>query len=150
NSFAGGDASVGTLTSPGFTIQRPYINFKIGGGNHPGKTCINLVVDGNLVRTATGKNNEKLESDWWEVSELKGKKAHIEIVDHEKGGWGHINIDDIEFADAPPDDAKIQPLDQQPDFGTMALSVLDEKARTTVQGLLVPQFDEHKTITFPI
>jgi uncharacterized protein (DUF608 family) len=128
NSFAGGDGSVGTLTSPEFTIQRPYINFKIGGGNHPGKTCINLQVDGKVVRTATGRNNEKLEPDWWEVSELKGKKAHIEIVDQEKGGWGHINIDDIEFADAPPKEANIRRLNQQPDFGTMAFSVLDEKA----------------------
>lgn len=128
NSFAGGDSSIGTLTSPEFTIHRPYINFKIGGGSHPGKTCINLLVDGKVMRTATGKNNEKLESDWWEVSELKGKKATIEIVDKEKGGWGHINIDDIEFADAPPQEAVIQRLNLQPDFGTMTLSVLDEKA----------------------
>jgi non-lysosomal glucosylceramidase len=132
NSFAGGDGSVGTLTSPEFTIKRDYINFKIGGGNHPGKTCINLLVDGKVVRTATGKNNEKLESDWWEVSDFDGDKARIEIVDREKGGWGHINVDDIEFADAPPKDAKIQPLNQQPDFGTMALSVLDEKALAAV------------------
>jgi uncharacterized protein (DUF608 family) len=128
NSFVGGDASVGTLTSPEFTIGRPYINFKIGGGNQPGKTCINLLVDGKVVRTATGKNNEKLESDWWEVSELKGKKAYIEIVDQEKGGWGHINIDDIEFAYAPPKEANLRALNQQPDFGTMAFSILDEKA----------------------
>jgi uncharacterized protein (DUF608 family) len=128
NTFHGGDASVGTLTSPEFTIQRPYINFKIGGGNHPGFTCINLVVDGKVERTATGKNSEKLEPDWWEVSEFKGKKAHIEIVDREAGPWGHINIDDIEFADAPPNGADVRPLNQQPDFGTMAFSVLDEKA----------------------
>src|SRR6266849_1806638 len=128
NSFAGGDGSVGTLTSPEFTIERPYINFKIGGGNHPGKTCMNLLVDGKVVRTATGKNNEKLEPDWWEVGELKGKKAQIEIVDQEKGGWGHINIDDIEFADVPPKEANIRPLNEQADFGTMTFSVLDEKA----------------------
>jgi uncharacterized protein (DUF608 family) len=79
-----------------------------------------------VVRTATGKNNEKLESDWWEVGELKGKKAHIEIVDQEKGGWGHINIDDIQFSDAPPQEAAVQSLDQQPDFGTLALSCLGE------------------------
>lgn len=149
NSFSGGDGSMGTLTSPEFRIQRPYINFKIGGGNHPGKTCINLLVDSKVTRTATGKNNEKLESDWWEVSELKGKKARIEIVDQERGGWGHINVDDIEFADTPPRDAKIQSLDQQPDFGTMTLSVLDEKGWSTVQGP-VPNYSKNKTITFPM
>jgi uncharacterized protein (DUF608 family) len=128
NSFAGGDSSVGTLTSPEFTISRPYINFRIGGGNHPGKTCINLLVRGKVVRTATGKNNERLDWDWWEVRRLRGIKAKLQIVDQETSGWGHINIDDIEFADTPPKDAVIRPLSDQPDFGTMALSVLDEKA----------------------
>jgi len=128
NSFVGGDASVGTLRSPEFTIKRPYINFKIGGGNHPGFTCINLLVGETVMRSATGKNTEKLESDWWEVSELQGSTARIEIVDKESGAWGHINIDDIEFADAPPKEASIKPLNQQPDFGTMVFSVLDEKA----------------------
>jgi non-lysosomal glucosylceramidase len=133
NTFVGGDKSTGTLTSPEFTIKRPYIYFKIGGGNHPGKACINLKIDGKVVRTATGKNQEKLEWDYWEVSDLKGKKAALEIVDSETGGWGHINIDDITFGDAPPKGASVRALKDQPDFGTLALSVLDEKAtgRTT-------------------
>lgn len=104
NSFYKGDGSTGTLTSPPLTIQRKVINFLIGGGQHPGKTCINLLVDGKIVRTATGPNDRPggtEELDWhsWDVSELIGKTARIEIVDKATGGWGHINIDHITQSD---------------------------------------------------
>jgi fructan beta-fructosidase len=49
NSFLGGDKSTGKLTSPEFTIQRDYLKFLIGGGGHPGKTCMNLLIDGEVV-----------------------------------------------------------------------------------------------------
>lgn len=128
NTFAGGDKTTGTLTSPEFTINRRYIFFRIGGGSQAGKTCINLKVAGKVVRTATGKDNERLEWDYWQVSDLKGQKAQIEIVDQATGGWGHINIDDITFADVPPAGAKTARLREQSDFGTLALSVFDEHA----------------------
>ena len=35
NSFHNGDGTVGTLTSPEFTVNQAYLNFLVGGGNHP-------------------------------------------------------------------------------------------------------------------
>jgi fructan beta-fructosidase len=104
NSFTGGDAATGTLTSPELAIERKFLNFLVGGGKHPGKTCINLLVGGKVVRTATGPNDRPGGSehlDWhsWDVSEFEGKRAVIEIVDHETGGWGHISVDHIVQAD---------------------------------------------------
>lgn len=98
NSFLDGDSTTGTLTSPSFQISQKYINFLIGGGNNPNLTAINLKIGGEIVRTATGKNNEKLEWYGWDVSDFKGQSAVVEIVDTLTGGWGHINIDAISFS----------------------------------------------------
>lgn len=104
NSFHGGDPSTGTLTSPPFKVQRKYVNFLIGGGKHPGETCINLLVGGKVVRTATGPNDrpggsEHLDWHTWDVEEFDGKDVVIQIVDRHTGGWGHINIDHIVQSD---------------------------------------------------
>ena len=99
NSFYNGDASEGKLISPNFIIEKDYINFKIGGGNDKLRTSINLVVDGKTLRNAAGGNKEKLIWKGWNVAELKGKEARIEIIDSHTGGWGHINVDQIMFAD---------------------------------------------------
>ena len=107
NSFNGGDRSTGTLTSPDFRIERHYIDFLIGGGGWEGKTCMNLVIDGKVARTATGPNtkpggSEKLEQSGWDVAEFSGKSAHLVVVDDAKGGWGHINVDQIVQTDTAP------------------------------------------------
>ncbi len=102
NSYHGGDATTGRLTSPDFTISRRYLGFLIGGGAHAGRTCVNLVVDGKVVRTATGAEAEALQPEAWEVAGLAGQTAHLEIVDAERGGWGHVNVDQIVFTDTRP------------------------------------------------
>ncbi len=122
NSWTGSDAPHGKLTSPDFKIERPFINFLIGGGNHPGETCIDLVLGDKVVRTATGKNSDAMEWAHWNVKELAGKTARIEIVDRHSGGWGHIEIDQIEFADEPR--ASDGPVEKEADFGTMALALV--------------------------
>ncbi len=120
NTFLGGDRPHGRLVSPPFVIDRRYISFLIGGGGHAGKTCMNLLVDGQVVRTATGTNNERLQWQNWDVREFEGQTAQIEIVDRESGGWGHINVDQIELRDTPRP-APEGPLEKQPDFGQIAL-----------------------------
>jgi fructan beta-fructosidase len=104
NSFRGGDASTGTLTSPPFPIERKAINFLVGGGKFPGETCLDLVVDGRVVRTATGPNDrpggaERLEWHSWDVADFAGKTATIQVVDRRKDFWGHINVDHIVQSD---------------------------------------------------
>lgn len=127
NSYAAdGDELTGKLISKPFKIAEDYINFKIGGGSHNNKTCINLLVDNKVVRTATGENSETLKSDGWNVQEFKGKQAVIEIVDDEKGGWGHVNVDNIVQSNLPAKEFYFP--GRHPYFGNVSLSFLGANA----------------------
>jgi hypothetical protein len=94
---AAGDQLIGTLTSPEFMIDCDEIEFLIGGGAHAGKTCVNLLVDGKVAHSATGRNNNRMNEHSWDVKALKGQRAKIEVVDAFEGGWGNIGVDDIAF-----------------------------------------------------
>jgi non-lysosomal glucosylceramidase len=157
NTYLGADGPHGTLTSPQFKINRRFINFLIGGGNHIGQTCINLLIDGKVVRTAVGKSNEKLEWYFWDVEEFQGKQAQIQIVDKASGGWGHINIDQIELADKPQK-VPAGPVDKLPDYGSLTLA-FDGKtcSPSDASNILASAGDTFKkklsvqnNITFPV
>ena len=128
NSYAArGDGATGKLTSEPFKIERRFINFLIGGGNHmraDGKVDagINLLVDGEIVRNATGSNFEVMTLSSWDVSELESKTAVLEILDQVTDGWGHIDVDQIEFADHSP--LVVGTAAEQPDVGSLALGLL--------------------------
>ena len=115
------DDQTGKLTSKAFTIERPYINFFIGGGAKKGKTCLNLLVDGKVVRTATGRNENHMREASFDVHDLQGKRVAIEIVDAATGSWGNIGVDHIVFSDVSPEPFV---LDKQADYGSMALALL--------------------------
>ncbi|WP_434811889.1 GH32 C-terminal domain-containing protein [Microbacterium sp. bgisy189] len=65
------------------------------------ETSVSLVVDGEVVRTATGADSETLDWVGWDVRAFAGKDATIRIVDNNRFGWGHILVDQIMFADTP-------------------------------------------------
>ncbi len=121
NSFLGGDDPTGALTSPEFTLEREYLNFLIGGGKHAGETAIELLIDGEVVRTATGRNEEQLKPHAWRVKKYEGRAARLRIIDKTSGGWGHINVDHIEMADEPATGAPTSLVDLF-DFGSMVLA----------------------------
>ncbi len=106
DSWAGAksDAPTGKLISKPFTIERSNLCFLIGGGNGPGVNCVNLLVDREVVRTATGNDSENLRDVSWDVAALAGKMAQLEIVDQHSGGWGHILVDNIVMSDMSGDE----------------------------------------------
>lgn len=96
-----GDGPTGTLTSPVFKITRRYIAFRIGGGDYERDTCVNLLIDGAVVKSATGWRSDRLAPASWDLGAFRGRKAQIQIVDAASGDWGHVNVARLVQTDAP-------------------------------------------------
>ncbi len=125
NSVEQRDHAMGQLTSRPFLIERHFIKFWIGGGSHKNKTCLNLKVDGKVVRSTTGQDDNRMTLQFFDVSELEGKQAVLEVVDDETGPWGNIGLGRIVFTDH---DEGALALEQLPDYGTMGLGLLGAPA----------------------
>ncbi len=102
NSYNGDDKKTGKAVSKEFFIKHSFLSFRIGGGKKPNTIYIALYVNGEKVISSTGDNTESLKKVTWNISEYRGKKGHIEIVDNDSEGWGHILIDEIVFTDELP------------------------------------------------
>src|SRR5262249_30830684 len=116
SSFVGGDKSTGTLTSVEFTITRPYLNFLIGGGNHPGEASMDLLIDGRVAYSATGIESERLSWHTWQLFPVLNQKGRLQIVDGHTGGRGHVSVDQITLSDRP----KVIPYANDPITSAMA------------------------------
>ncbi len=103
--------ATGKAVSREFEIGCKYIYFRIGGGNHPQETCLNLVIDGRIAATSTGDNTSELRAKRWNVGIYAGRKAHLEIVDSSTSKEkGYIMVDSIVFKE------KLQPSGILPKF----------------------------------
>ncbi|MDF2992055.1 MAG: levanase [Microbacterium sp.] len=104
DTFVGaGDAATGSITSPAFTVDRNFVHFLVGGGDHPlgvePATSVQLLVDGLPVRTATGSDSATLRHVEWDVREFAGRTAQFQILDDATGEWGHLMVDHITLSD---------------------------------------------------
>lgn len=90
------DDLTGELKSPIFVIDAPAMSLLVGGGSsenlriglHDARTDEGLLV-------ARGRDAEAMRRVVWDLSEFQRSTAYLKVVDAAKGGWGHINVDDI-------------------------------------------------------
>ncbi len=91
----------GALVSPLFTVDRPYLSFRIAGMVHP-RVRVTLRVEGQTVREMFGNNAFDLVQRGWDISEFCGSTAQItlEALTDEKC---LLRVDDFRLTDIPPD-----------------------------------------------
>jgi len=118
NGYVKGDEPTGRMTSPAFKITKPYLNFLIGGGRNAERLSVSLLVDGEVRRSATGRDSEHLHWLAWPVADLMGREVKVQLVDEESGGWGHLLFDHLIQSDHPAREAAENAnwVDYGPDF----------------------------------
>jgi putative membrane-bound dehydrogenase-like protein len=90
------DDPQGILTSVPFKVTLPYAAFLVAGGSHE-NTRVELVRadDNKVIFKISGYDSENLRPVVVDLKEQQGKEIFIRLIDHESGGWGHINFDDF-------------------------------------------------------
>jgi hypothetical protein len=125
------DGHVSNMITPPFEIKLDYITFLISGGNMPDKACINLLIDGKIVRTATGNNQDLLEWAAFEVKEFRGKQASIQVLDTSTAALGYITVDCVCQSPDPKGATRVISL---PPSGTSGVTASAETLAGRISG----------------
>lgn len=90
-----GDMATGEFTTVAFPISGDLITLNVAGGYNPGRTYVELLVDGEPQFQATGCNSGILGTRFWATRHLRGRSATLRIVDAQRSEFGHIVVDEL-------------------------------------------------------
>ncbi len=106
--YPDGDAHVGHIISPVYSVQDKYLYFKVGGGaqNSVGVSIQEQLENGSFVTSETfhGKDKEQLQWVQFNLSKIQSSHYRIFIFDDSTEPWGHINVDSFVTSDLEEND----------------------------------------------
>ncbi len=150
-----GDAPQGTLTSSAFKVTHPWASFLVAGGSHE-RTCVEIVRADTkkAVFRVSGDDSETLRPVVVDLRPHADAEIFLRLVDHESGGWGHVNFDDFAFWTARPSFPNERKRDDIPPPDVVKHAGLSPKdaaaAMTLPEGFKVTVFAAEPDITQPI
>ncbi len=98
------DTMTGEIESPVIRMTGSRISLKVGGGAHRDTRVVLLALpirstgaamDGEEIVSARGENSEQMRQFEWSIPELRGRLVYLVVEDRNKGGWGHITMDEV-------------------------------------------------------
>jgi sucrose-6-phosphate hydrolase SacC (GH32 family) len=112
------DPGTGLAESTSFQIDRPWLNFQMRGGRHPGTLGIRLMVDGQTARETTGFNSTEFGPTAWDVTPWIGQTGKLQFFDESEQLWGRLSIRDAQLSNqkAPQSVGQGRWVDYGPDF----------------------------------
>jgi hypothetical protein len=110
SSYRGSEALTGRLVSPKFKVDRDkrYLAFFMCGGNHQGKTSVNLVLHSQAMPqlppfwSLTPNRTHELTFAVFDLHFYDDFELFVEVVDDHVGEWGHISVDHFFFTQNVP------------------------------------------------
>src|SRR5690606_11519692 len=77
-----------------FVLEQPFASFLIGGGyDHVTRVEIVRADTGEVVFHASAHDREEMEVVDVDLRPQLGQRLFVRLVDHDSGGWGHVNFD---------------------------------------------------------
>ena len=70
----------------------------IGGGCNYQSVYVELLIDGIPALRTTGKCNEQMEQEHFDVRDFISRSGQIRVVDIGSDQWDHINFDNVQFS----------------------------------------------------
>jgi hypothetical protein len=90
-----GNTATGTLTSAPFELLGDQLVFRMAGGSDAQRLRAELLVDGAVVRTTTGRKGDYMSRRAWDIAPFHGRLATFRLVDDSTEAWGYLAIDEL-------------------------------------------------------
>jgi hypothetical protein len=145
-SLRGSSAPTGRLVSPKFKVDedKQYLVFSMCGGDHPGKTCVNLVLHSQAMPqlppfwSLTPASTRELTCRVFDLHFYEGMELFVEVVDDHTGDAGHISVDHFYFTSSVPpvEHFYVNPLVVETIAGATSLEQLAERMQDLVRRAL--------------
>jgi hypothetical protein len=90
-----GNAATGELSSTPLELVGDLLLFRLAGGEDAQNLRVELLVDGKVIYTATGRRGDQLSRRAWDISAFRGQRGVLHVVDASTAGWGYLAIDEI-------------------------------------------------------
>ncbi len=123
------------ISSAEFKITHDFITFGIAGGDFEYVSCLNLLIDGVIVRSETGRGSSTMIPVTWRVDEYRGKSARLQLVDQADGEADHPVVGPVEQTDRPA----VPPVDVGPLYRETYRPQFHFTARQWAMSRLNPQ-----------
>ena len=93
-----GESARGAIRSEKFIVMGSSMRLLVGGGNYPDSCYVALcdAANGAILCRETGKNTDRMDERFWDLTPYRGRLAYLTIVDNCVSPFGHINVDGIE------------------------------------------------------